>query len=1084
MLPWLVFDKNCTAHRVREDVVIVSAVDYGNICSHLNFKTIQANMNKSPQKMLPLTTFLFFLCLISNSAFATTNSWVYFDSPGHLSYRTWSNGNRIMDFSSSGYMGGGVAIPNVATVVTVNPSGGDDTTAIKNAISTAASQPLVNGFRGAVQLGSGTFHVSSQININASGVVVRGAGSTNGTTIVMTGSSAFKLFNLAGSGSPSQSGTVNMTDSYVASSATGFNVSSASGFSVGDSVIINRTVTTSWINFMGMEPGGSGGLDTNQTWIPAGTVITADRKISAISGNHITLDAPLADSFDTTYLGSPAGTISKYSWSGRLSQVGLEHLRIQAPATNAAYTAVYMDNMVDSWVRDITIQDGVNSFTVQTGVKRVTVDSVNITRTLVISSSAPPWDFSCNGAQILFNKCQSSGTGVWPFMTAGESTGPIALLNFFSTENGGISPHQRWSTALLSDNCSLPNAPSGTQGISYRNRANHGSGQGWTTGWSVAWNVVTPYFLVSAAPGTENWCIGGIGTKTSTSDPDGIYDQLGSIVTPNSLYLEQLKERLGGQAVENIGYTMFTISATPSSQSVTAGSPATFTVNVADPTLMSNVVALSASGLPAGATAQFSPASVQGKGSSTLTIDTSTSTPAGTYTLTITGTSASLQHTTTFSLTVNPAPDFSLSASPGSLTVVQGNNGTSTITETDLNGFNGSVTLSASGLPNGVTAVFSPNPTTSTSTLTLTASSTATTGTATVTITGTSGSLQHTTTVSLTVNASASLPAGWTGADIGAVGLAGSASYSSGTFTVSGSGSDIWNAGDQFNYAYQSVSGDTTIIARVVSENGTQSFAKAGVMIRESLATNSVEASVLLTPTNGVAMEIRPTTGAASINVTGWIAGVKPAQWLKLVRSGDTFTGYYSADGSSWTQIAATNVTMNSSATAGLAVTSHDNTSLNTATFDNVSIGSGSIDTAAVYELQNEASGLVLNNQGSLTNGSAITQWTSGSSVNLQWTFIPTSGGYYQINSVKSGLDAVVQSASTSQGAGIIQWSFGAAGNDQWLPQQNSDGSYTFFNLHSGLVLEDPASSTNKTTQMDQWGSNGGSNQKWQLIKQ
>src|SRR5581483_5407525 len=288
--------------------------------------------------------------------------------------------------------------------------------------------------------------------------------------------------------------------------------------------------------------------------IPAGTVITTDRKISAISGNHITLDAPLADSFDTKYLGNPAGTMSKYSWSGRISQVGLEHLRVQAPAANESYIAVYMDNIIDSWVRDVTIQDGVNSFTVQNGAKRVTVDSVNIIRTVVISSSAPPWDFSCDGTQIFFNKCRSEGTGVWPFITQGESTGPVVLLNFYSTENGGISPHQRWSTALLADNCSLPNAPSGTQGISYRNRANHGSGQGWTTGWSVAWNVTTPYFLVSAAPGTENWCIGGIGAQTSTSDPDGIYDQLGNIVTPNSLYLEQLRERLGDQALANIGY--------------------------------------------------------------------------------------------------------------------------------------------------------------------------------------------------------------------------------------------------------------------------------------------------------------------------------------------------------------------------------------------------------------------------------------------------------------------------------------------------------------------------------------------------
>jgi hypothetical protein len=134
------------------------------------------------------------------------------------------------------------------------------------------------------------------------------------------------------------------------------------------------------------------------------------------------------------------------------------------------------------------------------------------------------------------------------------------------------------------------------------------------------------------------------------------------------------------------------------------------------------------------------------------------------------------------------------------------------------------------------------------------------------------------------------------------------------------------------------------------------------------------------------------------------------------------------------------------------------------------------------FELQNEASGLVLNNQGSLTNNSAITQWAETSSPNLEWTFVATSNGYYQIKSVKSGLDAVVKGASTSDGAGIIQYSFGSSGDDQWLPIENSDGSYTFYNLHSGLVLEDPGSSKSDTTQMDQWSSNGGSNQKWTLI--
>jgi hypothetical protein len=99
-------------------------------------------------------------------------------------------------------------------------------------------------------------------------------------------------------------------------------------------------------------------------------------------------------------------------------------------------------------------------------------------------------------------------------------------------------------------------------------------------------------------------------------------------------------------------------------------------------------------------------------------------------------------------------PNFTLSANPSSVSVAQGGSVTSTITITPEDGFSGSVTLSASGLPNGVTAQFNPNPAATTSTLTLTASATAATGTVTVTITGVSGSLTNTTTLGLTVTAS------------------------------------------------------------------------------------------------------------------------------------------------------------------------------------------------------------------------------------------------------------------------------------------------------------------------------------------
>ncbi len=526
----------------------------------------------------------------------------------------------------------------------------------------------------------------------------------------------------------------------------------------------------------------------------------------------------------------------------------------------------------------------------------------------------------------------------------------------------------------------------------------------------------------------------------------------------------------------------FTLATSPSSQAVTSGNGSSFSTTVTAANGFNGTVTFTINGLPSGASGSFSPTSVAGSGSSTLNITTSTSTPGGTYTLAVIGASGSLSHTDTVNLVVE---NFTISATPSSQTVTAGNGTSYTVNLGIINAFGGTIALSASGLPSGASASFNPSSLTApgSSTMSISTSISTPACTSNLTVKGISGSLSHTANVSLTVNAPG-LPGGWTDLDIGAVGIAGSASYNNGTFTVAGSGSDIWTAADQFNYAYQSVTNDTSVTARVVTETGAASFAKAAVMIRETTATNSIEASVLLTPTNGVAMEVRPTTGAATINLVGWVAGPLPPQWIKLARSGNTFTASYSVNGSTWTQLASTNVTMASTAKAGLAVTSHDNTSLNTATFDNISIVGASIDTTAIYQMENEASGLVLNNQGSLTNGSAITQWTTTTSSNLDWVFIPTTNGYYQINSVRSGLDAVVISATTTNGAGIIQWSFGSAGNDQWKPQQNSDGSYTFFNLHSGLVLEDPGSSTNRTTQMDQWSSTGGNNQKWILLKQ
>src|SRR5262249_11637712 len=175
----------------------------------------------------------------------------------------------------------------------------------------------------------------------------------------------------------------------------------------------------------------------------------------------------------------------------------------------------------------------------------------------------------------------------------------------------------------------------------------------------------------------------------------------------------------------------FTLSASPSLLKVAQGSSGASTISVTPLNGFSDNVNLSASGLPSAMTASFNPATTTL--SSTLTLTVSGTAAVGTTSVTITGTSGDLTQQTQLTLTVNPAPSFTLSVSPSLVSVVQGGSGSSTISIGPQNGFSGNVSLSASGLPSGVTASFNPPSTTGISTLPLTATSVAVAGTFSVT---------------------------------------------------------------------------------------------------------------------------------------------------------------------------------------------------------------------------------------------------------------------------------------------------------------------------------------------------------------
>jgi hypothetical protein len=178
--------------------------------------------------------------------------------------------------------------------------------------------------------------------------------------------------------------------------------------------------------------------------------------------------------------------------------------------------------------------------------------------------------------------------------------------------------------------------------------------------------------------------------------------------------------------------------------------------------------------------------------------------------------------------------------------------------------------------------------------------------------------------------------------DIGSPGLAGSESVSAVEYTLNGGGAQIGNPFDQFNFAYQQVTGDCTIIARLTGLTPTSAYAQAGLMIRNDLTSESASAMMHLIQSGGAFFANRPVANVPATAVQGPSPQLFVADrpWFKLTRRGNTLTGYAHADGpSTWIQIGdPVSVTMNATSYIGLAVSAHDNTKVAMGTFDNLTI--------------------------------------------------------------------------------------------------------------------------------------------------
>ncbi len=305
---------------------------------------------------------------------------------------------------------------------------------------------------------------------------------------------------------------------------------------------------------------------------------------------------------------------------------------------------------------------------------------------------------------------------------------------------------------------------------------------------TIALTIATPNFTLAASPasltvkpgsnGASTITVGPVNgfsgsvTLTASGLPSGVTASFGPASTTgtSTLTLAASASALTGistvtvtgtsgalKSTATIALTIampsFTLAASPSALVILQGSSGGSTITVGPVSGFSGSVSLAASSLASGVTASFSPASTTG--ASTLTLTASASAVTGTSTVTVTGVSGTLKSTAMIALTIAAPPNFTLSVSPASLSVAQGSSGASTITGNALNGFNGTVSVAASGMPSGVTAAFSAGSAPGTVLVTLAASSSAAMATSTVTITGTSGTLIRTTTIGLTVVAAA-----------------------------------------------------------------------------------------------------------------------------------------------------------------------------------------------------------------------------------------------------------------------------------------------------------------------------------------
>lgn len=509
---------------------------------------------------------------------------VSMDSEGKLAYSPYTDkGDQIIDFSYAGYKASEEPIPFVRVVETLEPlpgeatqvgtmaypQGPDSRDRIQAALDrTAALEPDENGFRGAVFLAKGTYYINGGLHLK-SGVVLRGEGRRNFGSILIFQNPRSAGITLGSSEAQIEDlePAVRITDDYVPAGSRQVTVADAGPFSVGDTVHVRKTVNQAWIDILGMDdPGSRSDGREVRPWTPEAYQFDHLRRITGIQRNTLTLDAPLPQSFAEAHGG---GEVNRVAMSGYESMMGVEGLRItsnydtsitsELRATDGPYPADEEHNLhtgiqilksENVWVRGCRILHTSRSAVRMQDSLYVTVRDTNSLEPVSEIRGRRRYSFSnTDSSMTLVYNCFAEA-GRHDFVTGSRDTGPIAFVRGRTANaQGPTETHQRWASGVLFDSITMEDGG----GIQVINRGASGSGHGWSGANGVIWNSTAPYIKVENPPTPEqNFAIGSTATAREDAERagvtgDGFIDSIGKPVQPESLFEQQLIERIGGK---------------------------------------------------------------------------------------------------------------------------------------------------------------------------------------------------------------------------------------------------------------------------------------------------------------------------------------------------------------------------------------------------------------------------------------------------------------------------------------------------------------------------------------------------------